>query len=111
MSHRVPDPQPRPGTSYVAPFTKNLQRAGVNATIRTVDSRRNIRVRLDDFDYDITTVKLNFFPPPGPELRSYYGSEAAEIRGSANMAGIKNPVADELIEQIVAAKDLNTLEG
>ncbi|MEZ5935231.1 MAG: extracellular solute-binding protein [Alphaproteobacteria bacterium] len=93
-----------------APFVKNLRHAGIDATIRTVDSSQ-YQVRLDDFDYDMTTVKLNFFPPPGPELRSYYGSEAADVRGSANMAGIKNPVADELIEQIIAAKDLDTLKA
>ncbi|NJO36608.1 MAG: ABC transporter substrate-binding protein [Rhizobiales bacterium] len=93
-----------------APFVKNLKRAGIDAAIRTVDSSQ-YQVRLDDFDYDMTTVKLNFFPPPGPELRSYYGSEAADVRGSANMAGIKNPVADALIEQIVAATDLETLKA
>ncbi|NIW99765.1 MAG: ABC transporter substrate-binding protein, partial [Phycisphaerae bacterium] len=64
----------------------------------------------DDFDFDMTTVMLNFFPPPGPELRSYYGSAAADVRGSANMAGIKNPVVDALIEKIIGAKDLETLQ-
>lgn len=93
-----------------APFAKNLKRVGIETTIRTVDSSQ-YQVRLDDFDYDITTVRLNFFPPPGPELRSYYGSAAADVRGSANMVGIKNSVADELIEQIVAAKDLDTLKA
>jgi microcin C transport system substrate-binding protein len=93
-----------------APFIKNLQRAGIDATIRIVDSSQ-FQVRVDDFDFDLITVKLNFFPPPGPELRSYYGSAAADVRGSANMAGIKNPVADALIEQIVAAKDLETLKA
>ncbi len=101
---RDPDSQ-----RLAAPFVKNLKRAGIEATIRVVDTSQ-FQVRVDDFDFDLITVKLNFFPPPGPELRSYYGSEAADVRGSANMAGIKNPVADELIEQIVASKDLETLK-
>lgn len=92
-----------------APYVANLQRAGIDASIRIVDTAQ-YRVRLDDFDFDMTTVFLNFFPPPGPELRSYYGSAAADIRGSANMAGIKNPVVDELIEKIVNAKDLEMLK-
>ena len=53
---------------------------------------------------------MSIFPPPGPELRSYYGSAAADVRGSANMAGIKNPAVDELIEKIVHAKDLESLK-
>ncbi|MGI9492515.1 MAG: extracellular solute-binding protein [Geminicoccaceae bacterium] len=101
---RDPDSQ-----RLAAPFVKNLKRAGIDASIRIVDTSQ-FQVRVDDFDFDLITVKLNFFPPPGPELRSYYGTEAADVRGSANMAGIKNEVADELIEQIVAAKDLETLK-
>ena len=91
-------------------FVRNLEKAGIKAGIRIVDTAQYGN-RLDDFDYDITTVRLNFFPPPGPELRSYYGSQAADERGSANMGGIKNPVADALIEQIIAARDLQTLKA
>ena len=94
----------------VAPFIQNLKRAGIEGTIRIVDTSQ-YQVRVDDFDFDIITVRLNFFPPPGPELRSYYGSAAADIRGSANMAGIKNPVVDALVEQIIEAKDLETLKA
>jgi microcin C transport system substrate-binding protein len=67
-------------------------------------------VRVDDLDFDMITARLNFFPPPGPELRSYYGSAAAAERGSANMAGITNPVVDELVEQIVNAETLEQLQ-
>ncbi len=94
----------------IAPFIQNLRRVGVNAAIRLVDSAQYER-RIDERDFDIITVRLNFFPPPGPELRSYYGSVAADIEGSANMAGIKHPVVDELIEQIIAARDLDTLKA
>ncbi|MEM7168712.1 MAG: extracellular solute-binding protein [Pseudomonadota bacterium] len=91
-------------------FVQNLKRAGIDASIRIVDAAQ-YQNRLDDFDFDVTTVRLNFFPPPGPELKSYYGSEAADVRGSANMAGIKNPVADALIDQLIAAEDLESLKA
>ena len=94
----------------VAPFIQNLKRAGIDATIRMVDTAQ-YEVRVDDFDFDVITARLNFFPPPGPELRSYYGSAAADVRGSANMMGIKNPVVDELIEKIINAEDLETLKA
>ncbi len=93
-----------------APFISNLKRVGIDASLRMVDASQ-YEVRMDDFDFDMISVALNFFPPPGPELRSYFGSEAAGIRGSANLAGIKNEVADDLIEKIVAAEDLETLKA
>lgn len=93
-----------------APFIKNLKRAGIDASLRMTDPSQ-YEVRMDDFDFDLISVALNFFPPPGPELRSYFGSDAAAIRGSANLAGIENDVADELIEEIIAAKDLETLKA
>lgn len=94
----------------IAPFIQNLRRVGIEASIRLVDSAQYER-RIDERDFDIITVRLNFFPPPGPELRSYYGSAAADIEGSANMAGIKHPVVDALIEQVIAAEDLETLKA
>ena len=97
------------GQRVAAPFIQNLQKAGIDAGIRIVDSAQ-YQVRVDDFDFDMISVRLNFFPPPGPELRSYYGSSAADIRGSANMSGIKNPVVDALIEDIIAASSLEKLQ-
>jgi len=90
------------------PFVQNLKRAGIDANIRVVDTSQ-YQVRVDDFDYDLISVALNFFPPPGAEQRSYFGSGAADLRGSGNLAGIKDPVADKLIEELIAAKDLPTL--
>jgi len=92
------------------PFAQNMRRAGIEASYRVVDTAQ-FRERLNDFDFDMLPVTLNFFPPPGPELRSYYGSAAASVRGSANFTGIENPVADALIEQIIAARDLEQLKA
>ena len=41
---------------------------------------------------------------PGVELRSYFGSEAAKMNGSLNLAGISDPAVDALIERVVGAK-------
>jgi len=87
-------------------FMQNLKKAGIDGEFRLVDSSQ-YQVRTDDFDFDIVSVGFNFFPPPGTELRSFYGSTAADERGSANYAGIKNDVADELIEKIIAAPSLH----
>ncbi|WP_158043573.1 extracellular solute-binding protein [Skermanella pratensis] len=90
------------------PFVQNARRSGIAASIRVVDTSQ-YQVRIDDFDYDLLSVALNFFPPPGAEQRSYFGSAAAETRGSGNLAGIKDPVVDGLIEELIAARDLETL--
>lgn len=90
-------------------FLQNLKKAGIDAAFRIVDSAQ-YQVRVDDFDFDLISVRLNFFPPPGPELRSYYGSAAADERGSGNMGGIKNPVVDELIETIIKSTSLEQLK-
>ena len=91
-------------------FVKNLKQAGIEASIRIMDSAQ-YRNRLDDRDFDITTVRFTFFPPPGPEMRNFYGSAAADVRGAANFGGMKNEVADALIEQIIEAKDLETIKA
>ena len=90
------------------PYVEKLKKSGIDASIRLVDTSQ-WRVRIHDSDFDLWVGGLNFFPPPGTELRSFFGSESADIRGG-NSGGIKNPVVDALIEQIVIAKDLETLQ-
>ncbi len=90
------------------PYIENLKKSGIDASIRLVDTSQ-WRVRVHDSDFDLWVGGLNFFPPPGTELRSFFGSESADIRGG-NSGGIKNPVVDALIEQIVVAADLETLQ-
>ena len=92
-----------------SPFIQNLQQAGLDASLRIV-TPVEWEKRIDDLDFDVWSGSFNFFPPPGPELRSYFGSQAADVRASANSIGIKDPVVDALIEQIIAAKDLETLK-
>lgn len=90
-------------------WVQNMKKAGIAADFRVVDSSQ-YEVRTDDFDFDVVSVRFNFFPPPGSELRSYYGSEAADERGTGNYMGIKNDVVDALIEEIVAAPSLEELQ-
>jgi microcin C transport system substrate-binding protein len=94
----------------VQPYVTGLQRVGIDATIRIVDSAQ-YQARTDDFDFDSVMVFFNFFPPPGTEQRSYFGSAAADVKGSANYAGIKDPVVDALIEEVIAAKDYEKLQA
>jgi microcin C transport system substrate-binding protein len=42
---------------------------------------------------------------PGNEQREYWGSAAADRPGSQNLAGIKDPGVDALIDKVIFAKD------
>ncbi|HSK38562.1 MAG TPA: extracellular solute-binding protein [Arenibaculum sp.] len=90
------------------PYVTQLRQVGIQADIRVVDSAQ-YQVRTDEFDFDAVMVFFNFFPPPGTELRSYFGSQAAATKGSANYAGIDDPAVDQLTEAVIAAPDAGTL--
>jgi microcin C transport system substrate-binding protein len=84
------------------PFIKNLGTLGIEASLRLVDPVQ-YRKRIDDFDFDLTVQRFSFSNTPGDSLRSYFSSQAAALRGSQNLAGISDPVIDELIDRIIAA--------
>ncbi len=42
---------------------------------------------------------------PGNEQREFWGSQAADVPGSRNAVGIKNPAVDALIDKVIFAKD------
>jgi microcin C transport system substrate-binding protein len=88
---------------FLEPFGKNLERAGVEASVRMVDTAQYERLT-DTFDFDMISIGANFFPPPNEELRTYFSSAAAAEEQSANWAGIRSPVVDQLLEEIVAVK-------
>jgi microcin C transport system substrate-binding protein len=86
------------------PYIASLKRAGIAATIRNVDSAQMKR-RQDDFDFDVTAIHLGFYPPPGAELKSYFGSAAADVKGAANHSGVKSRAVDALIDKALEAQD------
>lgn len=87
----------------IAPYIKNLEAIGVRASMRRVDSAQYQR-RVKSFDFDVVTQRFVMSLTPGMELRSYWGSENANVEGSQNLAGIKDPVIDALINKVVEAK-------
>jgi microcin C transport system substrate-binding protein len=92
----------------IIPFQKNLKRIGVEMDISTVDSSQYIN-RIDHFDFDMTTIVWGQSLSPGNEQLDFWSSEAADKFGSRNLAGIKDPVVDALIEKIITAPDRENL--
>ena len=88
----------------VLPFKAALEKLGVKASVRIVDTSQYQR-RHDTFDFDIIVASFPQSLSPGNEQRDFWGSEAADKEGSRNVIGIKNPAVDKLIERIILAKD------
>ena len=92
----------------IGPYIENLKKIGVNASARLVDPAQYER-RMKSFDFDMTTQRYSLRLTPGVELRTYWGSDAAGMDGSFNLAGIKDPVLDTLIDKVVGAKSRTEL--
>lgn len=88
----------------IGPYVKNLERLGIQATMRFVDPAQYVE-RVKAFDFDLVTAR--FSPPetPGAELYSFWGSVQADVPGSNNYSGVKDPAVDALIEKVLSAPD------
>ena len=85
-----------------APFAKNLERLGIDVSIRIVDPAQ-YQNRVEQFDFDMIVGSWGQSLSPGNEQREFWGSEAAERNGSRNYVGIKNPAIDALIDKVIQA--------
>jgi microcin C transport system substrate-binding protein len=88
----------------VLPYKNTLERLGIKAAVRTVDTSQYQR-RHDTFDFDIIVGSFPQSLSPGNEQRDFWGSAAASKEGSHNLIGIRNPAIDTLIDKIVLATD------
>lgn len=87
---------------WILPFTKNLERIGVKARYRVIDPAQ-YQNRIRTFDFDMTVGVFGQSNSPGNEQREFWGADKADMPGSRNLIGVKDPVVDALIEQIVSA--------
>tara|TARA_Y100000590_G_scaffold470756_1_gene669479 strand:- start:2552 stop:4348 length:1797 start_codon:yes stop_codon:yes gene_type:complete len=87
---------------WFGPYKKNLQRIGIEGNMKIVDASQYVN-RIIAFDYDMIVQNWGQSLSPGNEQREYWGSDRAEASGSRNYIGLKDPVVDALIEEIVSA--------
>jgi microcin C transport system substrate-binding protein len=92
----------------VLPFARNLKRLGIGARVRLVDQAQYIN-RLRSYDFDMIVAGWGQSESPGNEQREFWGSRAADLEGSRNRIGVKDPVIDELIELIISAPTRESL--
>ena len=97
----------------IAPYVANLKRLGIEASIRIVDSAQFMS-RVQTYDYDVMISRFTMRRTPGVEHRNFWGSAAADSPGGNNLAGVREPVVDALIERLGTARsraELRTIVG
>ena len=76
--------------------------------MRTVDSAQ-YQQRLETYDFEMTVGSWGQSESPGNEQRDLWGTAAAEENGTTNLAGVKDPVVDALIEEVITARTRESL--
>lgn len=76
--------------------------------VRTIDVGSYME-RMDMYDYDMVGIIIGQSITPGNEQRTYWGSNAADIKGGQNYTGIKDPIVDYLCEKIADASSFKDL--
>ncbi|WP_414734358.1 extracellular solute-binding protein [Burkholderia savannae] len=93
----------------ILPYIQALGMLGIHAHMHEIDSAL-YQKRLDNFQYDMTTL---IYPPvtiPGAELVRRFGSAAASEVGSENYPGVRSKAVDALIRAALAANTLDELK-
>jgi microcin C transport system substrate-binding protein len=89
-------------------FKPSLERLGIAVSVRTIDPTQ-YENRLRNWDFDIVVASWGESLSPGNEQREFWGSQSADMAGSRNIIGIKNPAIDKLIERVIYTKDRDDL--
>jgi microcin C transport system substrate-binding protein len=95
-------------TPHVLAYIRNLEFLGIAGSFRVVDAAQ-FNARENAFDFDLLPRRYSMSTTPGEALRQYFGSAAAKVNGSNNLSGVADPVIDDLIERVIAAKSRDEL--
>ena len=91
------------GARVVTPWIRNLEKLGITLRFRPVDFAL-YQQRLDQFNFDITSIGYPGTANPGQEFADMFGSKAADVEGAGNFVGLKSPAVDALITAMTGAK-------
>jgi len=84
-------------------FSSMLARAGIIAQVRLVDDVQ-YQQRLSSFDFDMIEYRWEQSLSPGNEQSFYFGSAAADQKGSRNYMGAKSAAVDAMIAALLRAR-------
>ncbi|MGO4330892.1 extracellular solute-binding protein [Cupriavidus sp. 2TAF22] len=86
----------------ITTYVRNLEKLGIEVNQRTTDFAL-YQKRLEDFDFDMVSIRFPDSQSPGNELRDRFNSEAATTPGSDNLFGLKSPPIDRLVDNVLHA--------
>ncbi len=90
-------------------YQRNLRKLGIDMNFRTTDSAL-YQQRIDNFDFDMTTLVMPAVQVPGTEQIGRWGSKAADTPGSDNVLGLKSHAVDVLADAVASAHTLDDLK-
>ncbi|WP_245391842.1 extracellular solute-binding protein [Salinicola aestuarinus] len=92
------------------PYVRNLERLGIHARIRLVDVNQYLD-RLRRFQFDMVVGSFPQSANPGNEQRDFWQSDYADAPQSRNLAGVRDPVVDALVDDLIAADARDALDA
>ena len=94
-------------TRVLLPFIENLRKIGIKASTRVLEVN-TYKNKMDKFDFDIVIGGYHGTSMPGSEQKDLWGSNTADVEGSNNIIGIKNPAIDEVIQKLIETEENET---
>ncbi|WP_439367493.1 extracellular solute-binding protein [Bradyrhizobium sp. DASA03005] len=85
-------------------FQRDLRRAGIEASVRSVDPVQFDQRRLA-FEFDMIQNRWDQSLSPGNEQYFYWGSAAADNPGTRNYMGARDPAVDAMIAALLEARE------
>jgi peptide/nickel transport system substrate-binding protein len=85
-------------------YANDVRRAGIAVTVRAVDAVQFDQRRLA-YDFDMIENRWDQSLSPGNEQSFYWGTAAADIPGTRNYMGVKEPAVDAMIAAMLEARD------
>ncbi|OCK60539.1 extracellular solute-binding protein [Bradyrhizobium sp. LMTR 3] len=85
-------------------YQRDLKRAGIEASVRAVDPVQFDQRRLG-YEFDMLQNRWDQSLSPGNEQSFYWGSQAADIPGTRNYMGAKEPAIDAMIAALLEARE------
>ncbi len=90
------------GERVITPWFQALAKLGIQGEYRRADFAL-IQKRLDVFDFDLFTIRVPGNEAPGADLVARFASDQADVEGSSNLIGIKDPAVDAILNLVVEA--------
>ncbi|MES2252392.1 MAG: extracellular solute-binding protein [Pseudomonadota bacterium] len=89
---------------------ESLKAIGIDLTVRKFDGN-SYESRVVDSDFDMIIHTWANSMSPGTEQAYFFGVKTADIKGSSNYIGLKDPVAEALAKEVALATDFEELKA